>query len=48
MENTNVFIRSGTQYDEMRPTMGTMTMRMVLSQLTCWYQFFQVIGMSVM
>jgi hypothetical protein len=42
-----VLVCRGTQYEEMRPASGMKMMKVVFSQLTCWYQFFHVIGCSV-
>lgn len=38
----------GTQYVEMKPKMGMMMMKVVLSQSMCLYQLFQVMGNSEM
>lgn len=38
----------GTQYEAMRPMMGTMTMKYVLIQLTCLCQLLHVMGCSEM
>lgn len=43
-----VFQFRGTQYEEMKPMMGTKMMKVVLSQLTCWCQLAQVMGVSAM
>ncbi len=39
---------SSIQYDETRPIRGMKMMKVVLSQLTCWYQLATVMGCSVM
>ena len=43
-----VYSFSGTQYAETKPISGMKMMKVVLSQLTCWYQLPQVMGLSEM
>jgi hypothetical protein len=48
MEKRTVYRWAGTQYDEMSPIMGTMTIKSVLSQLMCLWRLPHVMGCSEM